>query len=87
MSLDNISSNEKQKVKDYLDSYVKVMQEVADLKDGLKDVTKNLAEELDIKPAILNRAGKQAYKSTLDEEREEMEMVEALLRATGRLSV
>ena len=42
-----------------------VMQEVETLNEGLNDTIKAIAEELEIKPSILKKAVRVAYKSRL----------------------
>lgn len=83
MALDQVSANDKVRIKQYLDGAIKVLQEVQDLKDGLKDTTKALAEELDIKPAILNKAARVAFKANFEEQSDEMTTIETILEATG----
>lgn len=84
MSLDNISNEEKAKLKQLVDEGCSVMQEVEDLKGGLRDTVKAIAEELDIKPAIINKAISIAHKARLNEARQDFEDVEAVLEAVGR---
>lgn len=81
---ETISSADRQRLKDFVESGLKVMQEVEDLKGGLKDTVKALAEEFDTKPAVLNKVLKHAYKSSLDEEKDEVNIVENILHAVGR---
>ena len=42
-----------------------MLQETDDLRAGLRDTVKHIAEELDIKPTVLNKAIKIAYKNSL----------------------
>lgn len=84
MSLDTLSANDKVRLKDFMDQGLKVLQEVKDLNDGLKDTAKNLAEEFDVKPAVLMKALRVALKSSMDEEKEKVDMVENILEASGR---
>lgn len=81
---EQISSADKQRLKDFVESGLKVLQEIEDLKGGLKDTTKALSEEFDVKPAILNKVLKHAFKSSLDEEKDEVSIVENILEAVGR---
>lgn len=84
MSLEQLSSNDKTRLTDFMDAAVKVLQEVQDLNDGLKDTAKNLAEEFNVKPALLLRAARTSFKSSMDEEKEKVGAVEDILEATGR---
>lgn len=67
-----------------MDASMKIFQEMDDLKAGLKDTAKSLAEEFDVKPALLMKAARTAYKSNLNEQKEELDSVDMLLMATGR---
>jgi hypothetical protein len=84
MSLENISTTDKTKLKQFMDQGLSVLQEIADLRDGLRDTAKNLAEELDVKPKVLNSALRAAFKSTLEEQKEDLDQVENVLIQTGR---
>jgi hypothetical protein len=84
MSLDTLSNEEKTKLKNLVDQGLKVLQEISDLQEGLKDTVKNVAEELDIKPAILNKALKAAFKASIDDDKEQVDTIEEILVVTGR---
>ena len=55
-------AEEKAKLERLVNEGVTVMQEVEDLSMGLKDTVKAVAEELNIKPALINKAIKVAHK-------------------------
>ena len=61
-----------------------VMQEVEDLQEGLNDTVKAIAEELEIKPAILKKAIKIAQKSKLTETNADHETLTDILETVGR---
>ena len=61
-----------------------VLQEVDDLKAGLSDTVKAIAEEMDIKPANLNKAIKIAHKANFHEAKDDFDEVEDILDITGR---
>jgi DNA-binding SARP family transcriptional activator len=84
MSLDQLSNTDSQKLKDFMTQGLSVLQDIADLRDGLKDTAKNLAEELGVKPAVLNKALTTAFKSSLEDQKEVMDQVESVLISTGR---
>jgi hypothetical protein len=84
MSLDTLSNADKTKLQQFMDQGLNVLQEITDLRDGLKDTAKNLAEELGTKPAVLNKALRAAFKSTLEDQKEELDAVESVLISTGR---
>lgn len=84
MAFEQISQNDKVRLNQFLDSGMKVKQEIADLTEGLKDTAKTLAEEFNVKPGVLMKALNAAWKSNIDEQKESIDQVEAILDATGR---
>ena len=60
-------------------SGIKVKQEVKDLSEGLRDTVKAVAEELEIKPALLTKAISVAFKESLEAEKQDIEELEELL--------
>jgi len=81
--LDSVSPDDKKKLEAFIEACKRVMQEMADLRDGLKDTAKTLGEELGVKPALLIKAGRVAFKSSLDDEKNAHETVEEILVVTG----
>jgi hypothetical protein len=79
-----ISDTEKQKIKRFIDESARVFQETEDLKGGLTDLAKTLAEELGIKPAQLMSAARASYKQSLEDAKENMDVIEEILIAAGR---
>ena len=63
---------------------MQVLQEVDDLKGGLRDTIKSIADEMDIKPSVLNKAISLAHKAKLSEARQEFEDVEQVLTTVGK---
>ena len=84
MAFDNLSSDDKQKLNSFMDAGMKVLQEVSDLKEGLRDTAKNLAEEFETKPGTLMKALTAAFKANIEEQKEGLEQVETILQVTGR---
>jgi len=62
-----------------------VLREVEDLNEGLKDTVKAVAEELQIKPSIINKAIKIAHKGDWKRHEEEWEEIEGILGITKNL--
>lgn len=62
---------------------VQVLQECEDLQDGLKDTVKSIADELEVKPAIINRLIKDVQKNKMNDRREDYETLEELYKAAG----
>lgn len=61
-----------------------VLQEIEDLNAGLNDTVKAVAEELEIKPAILKKAIRIAAKSKLGETNKDNEELNTILETVGR---
>lgn len=72
------------RLKQLINDGVQVMDEIDVLKNGLSDTVKNVAEELDIKSAQLNKAIKIAHKNTLDDEKDKLSEIEDILAAAGK---
>ena len=54
MSVRNFNDAEKQKIIQIISQGSQVLGEVEDLKSGLRDTVKAVAEELELKPALIN---------------------------------
>lgn len=61
-----------------------VLQEIQDLKEGLSDTVKAIAEEIDVKPGQLNKVIRIAHKRSLQDERDAFEIIEDILETVGR---
>ena len=72
------------KLKTLIQEGIQVSQEVETLNEGLKDTVKHIAEEMGIKPAIINKAIKVAYKVKLHEVRDDFDQLETILESIGR---
>lgn len=62
---------------------VQVLQECEDLKAGLSDTVKAIAEELEVKPAQLNKLIKVCQKGSMNDQREAFDELEELYKAGG----
>ena len=80
-----LNTEEQAKVKHVIESGIKVKQEVKDLSEGLRDTVKAVAEELEIKPALLTKAISVAFKETLDAEKQDIEELEELLAVAKQI--
>lgn len=78
LSPENVS-----RLKQVIADGVQVLQECEDLKEGLNDTVKAIAEELEVKPAILNKLIKICQKGTMNDKREDTETLEELYKAAG----
>lgn len=62
---------------------VQIMQECEDLKQGLSETVKSVADELEVKPALVNRLIKDVQKNKMNDRREDHETLEELYKAAG----
>lgn len=83
MSDRTYGAEEKAKLQRLVQEGVTVLQEVEDLQTGLKDTVKAVAEELDIKPALINKAIKIAQKRDWDAHADAYEDLETLVATLG----
>ena len=78
------SAEQKAKLVQLMNEGIAVMQEVEDLNGGLSDTIKAVAEEMEIKPAILKKAIKLAQKSKFTDCKKDHEELETILETVGR---
>jgi hypothetical protein len=71
------------KLKRIIQEGVQVKREVDDLNVGLKETVAAIAEEMDIKPAVLNKAITKAFKGDFDKDQADFDSVEEILEVTG----
>jgi transposase-like protein len=83
MSDRTYGTEEKAKLERLVREGVTVMQEVEDLQTGLKETVKAVAEELDIKPALINKAIKVAQNRDWDKHQDAFEDLETLVATLG----
>lgn len=77
-------ADEKAKLERLINEGVTVLQEVQDLQEGLRDTVKAVAEELDIKPALINKAIKIAQKGEWHKAVDEFDDLETIMVTTGK---
>ena len=89
MSLDTITPDETAKIKQTLAAGEQVLEEIDELKESMAEYVKGLAEELDVKPAIINKAIRLSYKqrkeNAIQDAQQEMTEVEIILHAAGKI--
>jgi hypothetical protein len=81
--LGSISPEDRKKFETFMQAGLHVLQEIDDLKGGLKDTTKALAEEYGLVPRKLSTALRTAFKNSFADKKEEMDVVEEILHLTG----
>jgi len=74
---------EKAKLERLVKEGVTVLQEIEDLNAGLKDTVKAVAEELNVKPSLINKAIKVAMKRDWDKHQDEFEDLETIVATVG----
>ena len=78
-------AEEKAKLERLINEGSNVLREIEDLSEGLKETDKAVAEELDVKPSIINKAIKIAHKDNWKSHEEEWDEIEMILGVTKRL--
>ena len=82
---DRVFSNEQQlKLTQIVNEGMQVMHEIETLTGGLNDTIKAVAEEMEIKPAILKKAVKLAHKASFGQEQSDHELLEQILVTVGK---
>ena len=77
--------DEKGKLERIVAEGVSVLQEVDDLQAGLKDTVKAIAEEMQIKPTVLSKAIRTAYKADFDKHSDDYATLENILATVGKI--
>lgn len=85
MSARMYGPEEKAKLERLVNEGSTVLREIEDLNEGLKDTVKAVAEELNIKPSVINRAIKIAHKGDWSAHNEDWAEIEAILDITKRI--
>jgi division protein CdvB (Snf7/Vps24/ESCRT-III family) len=76
-------SEEKAKLERLVKEGVTVLQEIEDLQGGLKETVKAVAEELNVKPSLINKAIKVAMKRDWGRVADEYEDLETIVATIG----
>lgn len=78
------NAEEQARLKQLINEGCVVKQEVQDLNEGLRDTVKAIAEELDLKPAVLNKAITTAHKANFQDTYDDFDALETILETVGR---
>ena len=84
MTIRSFNDSEIKKLKQLMNEGIQVTGEVEALREGLKDTVKAISEEMDMKPATLNKAIRIAYKNEFAQVQDSFSAVEEVLQAVGR---
>ena len=79
------NTEEKAKLTQVISEGLTVMQEVDDLNEGLNDTIKAIAEEMQIKPSVLKKAGRTAYTADFQRPSDDYAQLENILATVGKI--
>ena len=84
--MDTKTFNGEQKIKltQIINEGMQVMHEIDTLQGGLTDTIKAIAEELEIKPAVLKKAIRVAHKAEFGKAKQDHELLETILETVGK---
>jgi len=85
MAVKNFNDSEKQKLIQIISQGSQVLGEVDDLRTGLRDTVKSIAEELELKPALINKAISIAHKGNYQNLSDDMDTLDSILTAAGKI--
>ena len=83
MSL-TFNPDQKKKLEQLFKEGISVMSEVEILNEGLADTIRAIAEEFEIKPTVLKKAIRTAYKVNFQQASEDYDVLETILETVGR---
>lgn len=84
MNSKTFSNEQKLKLTQIINEGMRTLHEIDDLNAGLNDTVKAIAEELEIKPAVLKKAIKIAHKASLGETNKDHEQLNNILETAGK---
>ena len=85
MAVRNFNDSEKQKLIQIISQGSQVLGEVDDLRTGLRDTVKSIAEELELKPAMINKAISIVHKGNYRNLQDDLDLLDSILVATGKI--
>jgi DNA-binding MarR family transcriptional regulator len=84
MTTKTFNGDQKIKLIQIINEGMQVLHEIETLNGGLNDTVKAIAEELEVKPAILKKAIKLAHKAEFGKEKQDHETLETILETVGK---
>ena len=85
MAVKNFNDSEKQKLIEIISQGSQVLGEVDDLRSGLRDTVKAVAEELELKPTLINKAISITRKGNYQNLSDDMDTLDSILTAAGKI--
>ena len=85
MAVRNFNPEEKQKLMQIIKEGSQVLGEIDDLRGGLKDTVKAIAEEMEIKPAMINKAITIAHKDNYRSLQDDADLLDSIVVAVGKI--
>ena len=85
MAVKNFNDGEKQKLIQIISQGSQVLGEVDDLRSGLRDTVKSIAEELELKPALINKAISIVHKGNYQNLSDDMDTLDSIFTAAGKI--
>lgn len=80
----SFNAEEQARLKQLVSEGCQIKSEVQLLNEGLRDTVKAIAEELDLKPALLNKAITTAHKANFQDQYDDFDALETILDTVGR---
>jgi hypothetical protein len=84
METKTFNGEQKLKLTQIINEGMQVMHEIDTLQGGLTDTIKAVAEELEIKPAVLKKAIRVAHKAEFGKTKQDQELLETILETVGK---
>ena len=84
MSDKTFTGEQKLKLTQIINEGMQITHEIETLTGGLNDTIKAVAEELEIKPAVLKKAIKLAHKAEFGKAKQDHELLETILETVGK---
>ena len=78
------NQEEQARLKRLIEEGMQVTFEIETLKEGLRDTVKAISEEMDLTPAVVNKAIKIAHKANFQEEYDKFDELETILETVGK---
>jgi hypothetical protein len=80
----SFNGDQKIKLTTLINEGMQVLYEIDTLQGGLTDTVKAVAEELEVKPAVLKKAIRMAHKASFGQEQQDHELLETILTTVGK---